>query len=185
MAPRSPHRLPPEPPPSVVEALRKRLTAGDLAALNVVIALRKAAQQAENSITNWMAGTIGSAARFQILGLLLASEEGGVPHKEIVAALGVTRATVSGLMAALERDGLVTSSVDSDDRRNLIANLTSRGRTMIEKAVEANAARLRVALAPLSADDITTFTALLQRVRQGFATSAGKVGQPRAKPGAR
>jgi DNA-binding MarR family transcriptional regulator len=185
MAPRSPHRLPPEPPPAVVEAFRKRLPARDLPALSVVIALRTAAQQVENAITQWMAGTVGSPARFQILGLLWASEEKGVPHKEIVAGLGVTRATVSGLMAALERDGLVTSAVASDDRRNLIANLTPRGRMIMEKAVEANAARMRTALAPLSADDLTTVTALLQRIRQGFAASAGKDDQPRAKPEAR
>ena len=182
MAPRSPHRLPPEPPPAIVEALRKRLPARDLTALSVVIALRTTAQQVENAITQWMAGTVGSPARFQILGLLWASEESGVPHKEIVAALGVTRATVSGLMAGLERDGLLTSSVDSDDRRNLIANLTTKGRMIMEMAVEANAARMRAALAPLSADDLTTVAALLRRIRQGFTAGAGKDEQPRAKP---
>jgi DNA-binding MarR family transcriptional regulator len=88
-------------------------------------------------------------------------------------------------MAALERDGLVTSSVDTDDRRSLIANLTTRGRTIMEKAVGANAARLRAALAPLSANDLTTVTALLQRIQQGFAASAGNDDQPRAKPEAR
>ncbi len=55
----------------------------------------------------------------------------------------------------------------------------------MEKAVEANAARLRAALAPLSADDLTAVTALLQRIRQGFAASAGNDHQPRAKPEAR
>jgi DNA-binding MarR family transcriptional regulator len=48
----------------------------------------------------------GTPARFQILMLLWAARGRDVPHKEIVAALGVTRATVSGLMAALERDSL-------------------------------------------------------------------------------
>jgi len=42
-----------------------------------------------------------------------------IPPLAIVAALGVTRATVSGLMAALERDGLVKSAVGRHDRRNL------------------------------------------------------------------
>jgi DNA-binding MarR family transcriptional regulator len=32
--------------------------------------------------------------------------------------MGVTHATVSGLMAALEREGFVKSDVDPDDRRN-------------------------------------------------------------------
>lgn len=62
-------------------------------------------------------------------------------------ALELTRATVSGLMTSLERDGLVKSAVDRDDRRNLVATLTSRGRAIVEKAINSNAASLRAALA--------------------------------------
>jgi DNA-binding MarR family transcriptional regulator len=168
MAPRRPHRLPPEPPPTVMEALRKRFTGHDLPAIDVVFALRMTAQQMDNAITEWMAGTAGTPARFQILVLLWASETSGVPHKEIVKALEVTRATVSGLMASLERDGLVRSTVDHDDRRNLIATLTSRGRAIVEKAIDANATSLRAALAPFSATELKTLASLLQRLRQGF-----------------
>src|ERR1700722_7562468 len=127
MPPRTSHRLPSEPPSTVMEALCKRFAGQDLPALDVVFALRMTAQQMDNAITEWMADTAGTPARFQILALLWASGAGGVPHKEIVKALEVTRATVSGLMAALERDGLVKSSVDRDDRRNLIATPTPKG----------------------------------------------------------
>jgi DNA-binding MarR family transcriptional regulator len=168
MAPRTPHRLPPEPPPTVMEALRKRFTGHDLPAIDVIFALRMTAQQMDNAITEWMAGTAGTPARFQILVLLWASETSGVPHKEIVKALEVTRATVSGLMTSLERDGLVRSTVDHDDRRNLIATLTSRGRAIVEKAIDANATSLRAALAPLSATELRTLASLLLRLRQGF-----------------
>jgi DNA-binding MarR family transcriptional regulator len=73
--------------------------------------------------------------------LLWTARERGVPHKEIVAALRVTRATVSGLMVALERDRLVTSAVASDDRRNLLASLTRKGEVVVKKAIETNLAR--------------------------------------------
>jgi MarR family transcriptional repressor of emrRAB len=168
MPPRIPHRLPSEPPPTVMEALCKRFAGRDLPALDVVFALRMTAQQVDNTITEWMADTAGTPARFQILGLLWASGADGVPHKEIVKALEVTRATVSGLMTSLERDGLVKSTVDRDDRRILIATLTSRGRAIVEKAIDSNAASLRAALASLSANELTTLTSLLQRLRQGF-----------------
>jgi DNA-binding MarR family transcriptional regulator len=153
-----------------MEAIRKRLSGRELQALETTFALRATAQQVDNVITDWMAGTAGSPARFQILMLLWAAQGRGVPHKEIAAAQGVTRATVSGLMAALERDGLVRSAVDQDDRRNLLASLTSKGETVVEKATETNRSRLRAAFAGLSLEELTVFTALLQRVRQGFAT---------------
>ena len=168
MPPRTPHRLPPKPAPTVMEALRKRFSGPALPALDVVFALRMTAQQVDNAITEWMAGTAGTPARFQILVLLWASEASGVPHKEIVKALEVTRATVSGLMTCLERDGLVKSSVDRDDRRNLIATLTSRGRAIVEQAINSNITSLRAVVATFSADELETLTSLLQRLRQGF-----------------
>jgi hypothetical protein len=65
-----------------MDALRKRFTGQELPALDVVFALRMTAQQMDNAITEWMAGTAGTPARFQILMLLWASEASGVPHKE-------------------------------------------------------------------------------------------------------
>jgi DNA-binding MarR family transcriptional regulator len=174
MPPRAPHRLPAEPPPTVMEALCKRFAGQDIPALDVVFALRVTAQQVDNTITEWMADTAGTPARFQILARLWASgasgvpHRAGVPHREIVKALEVTRATVSGLMTSLERDGLVKSTIDRDDRRNLIATLTSKGRAIVEKAIDTNFAALRAAFAPLSADELETLTSLLRRLRQGF-----------------
>jgi DNA-binding MarR family transcriptional regulator len=168
MPPRAPDRLPSEPPPPVMEALRKRFPRRSLPALEVVFALRMTAQQMDNAITGWMADSAGTPARFQILVLLWASEASGVPHREIVKALEVTRATVSGLMVSLERDGLVKSSVDPDDRRNLVATLTSKGRAIVERAIGSNATSLRAAFAPLSADELETLTSLLRRLRQGL-----------------
>jgi DNA-binding MarR family transcriptional regulator len=126
----------------------------------------------DNAVSEWMADTAATPARFQILMLLAAQRGRSVPHKEIVAALGVTRATVSGLMAALERDGLVTSAVASDDRRNLLASLTPKGEVIVDKAIETNRARLRTAFTALSSDELRMLTTLLERVRQGFSASA-------------
>jgi DNA-binding MarR family transcriptional regulator len=168
---RKPSQLPSEPPPAVVAALRNRLSGREQQAFGAVFDVRATAQRMDNAITEWMANSAATPARFQILMLLWAARGRGVPHKEIVAALGVTRATVSGLMAALERDGLVTSVVASDDRRNLLASLTPKGEVIVEKALETNRARLRTAFTALSSGELTTLTTLLERVRQGFSVS--------------
>jgi DNA-binding MarR family transcriptional regulator len=143
--------------------------------------LRATAQQMDNAVTEWMADSAATPARFQILMLLWAARGRGVPHKEIVAALGVTRATISGLMAALERDGMVTSAVASDDRRNLLASLTRKGEAIVEKALETNRVRLRTAFTALSSDELTTLTTLLGLVRQGFSVSADGTERARRK----
>jgi DNA-binding MarR family transcriptional regulator len=165
-----PH-LPTEPPPAVAEALRSLLSGRELQAFGAVFAVRTTAQRIDNAVTEWMADTAASPARFQILMVLWAARGRGVPHKEIVATLAVTRATVSGLMTGLERDGLVTSAAATDDRRNLVARLTRKGEAVVQKALEINKTRLRAAFAALSSDELTTLTTLLQRVQQGFASS--------------
>lgn len=172
MTARTPSQLPPTPPPAIVEELRRRLSGRELQAVESVFALRMTAQQVDNALTEWMAGSAGSPARWQILMLLWVSRGRGVPHKDIVAALGVTRATVSGLMAALEREGFVKSAVDSEDRRKLLAILTARGEAVVSKGIEGNIGRLRAVLASFSSSEITTLTALLHRLREGFAANA-------------
>src|SRR5271165_2315627 len=115
------------PPPAVMQEIRKRLSEREVQGMETLFALRATAQLVDNTISEWMAGTVGSPARFRILMALWASKGKGIPHKEIVAEMGVTRATISGLMAALEREGFVKSSSVRDDRRQLIARLTARG----------------------------------------------------------
>jgi DNA-binding MarR family transcriptional regulator len=102
---------------------------------------------------------------------LWAAEEQGIAHKDIASAMGVTRATVSGLMAALEREGFVKSEADSADRRKSIARLTARGSTVVNQAFEASMARFRAVFAPLSASELTDLVVLLQRFRDGFSAS--------------
>ena len=171
MAPPTPHRLPPTPPPAIKEVLRSRLSGRELQAVEAVFALRIASQQAENAITEWLAETAGSPARHEIMMLLWAADGRAVPHKDIVAVMGVTRATVSELMAALERQGVVSSSVDPDDRRQLLATLTPRGEAVMGKGMEVNKARLRQAFASVSSSELDALTALLKRVREGFAAT--------------
>ena len=166
------YSLPPEPRPAVMEEVRRHLSRPEMQVVETLFAFRATAQQVDNEINGWLADTVGSPARLQILTMLWAARGSGFPHKEIVAAMGVTRATVSGLMAALEREGLVKSAIDRDDRRNLLATLTARGKAVIEKAIAANTSRLSAAFASISPAELTTFKALLQRIREGFAGRA-------------
>jgi len=139
--------------------------------LGTVFMVRSTAQRLDNAVCGWMADTAASPARFQILAQLWAAKGRGVPQKEIAANMGVTRATVSGLMAGLERDGLVASTVADEDRRSLLARLTRKGEAIVEKAMEANKVRLRAAFAAMSPDELTTLATLLERVRRGFSMS--------------
>ncbi|MDR3530117.1 MAG: MarR family transcriptional regulator [Rhodopila sp.] len=156
------------PPAAVMGEIRGRLPEGEWQWLQALFALRSTVQQVDNAVSEWMAATVGSIARYQILMALWAARADGIPHSEIVARMGVTRATVSGLMSALEREGYLNSTVDCGDRRKLIARLTAKGEAAIKKAFETNAARFRE-VACLTPSELATLTALLHRIREGFA----------------
>lgn len=156
------------PPFVVLDDIRKRVSKRDLPRVEALFALRGAAQQMDNTVAEWMAGSAGSFSRFQILMALSATKRAGMSHKDIVAAMGVTRATVSGLMAGLEREGLVASTVDCDDRRKLIARLTAKGDIIVEEAFRIAMARFGKPFASFSREELATLTALLNRVREEF-----------------
>ena len=71
-------------------------------------------------------------------------------------------------MAALEREGLVRSDPDPDDRRKSIARLTERGEVVVEKAFEASSAGLRAALSSFSTAELKSLSALMKRFGEGF-----------------
>jgi DNA-binding MarR family transcriptional regulator len=163
-------------------ALRERFSPREQQMFEALFIVRSTAQQMDNTISEWMADSAATPARFQILANLWAAKGRGLPQKEIAAAMGVTRATVSGLMAALERDGLITSTVADDDRRSCLATLTRKGDAIVEKAIEGNKARLRAVYTTLSPDELTTLTTLLERFRQGFSSRPSGAGKRARKP---
>ena len=171
MAAHTTPRLPESPPAPVMAAIHKRYSSRVFKAMALILALRGTAQAVDNALTSWFADTAGSVARFQIITLLWASAT-AISHKEIVSALGVTRATISGLMAGLERDGLVKSHVDPSDRRVQLASLTPNGRAVAEKAIANNEKRIRAAFASLTPDELSAMTTLLQRIKRSFGKSS-------------
>jgi DNA-binding MarR family transcriptional regulator len=182
MSVRKPSHLPPEPPPAVRAALRGRLSGREQQMFEAVFTVRTTAQQIENAVSGWMADTAATPARFQILSQLWAAKGRGLPQKEIAVTMGITRATVSGLMAGLERDGLVISAVANDDRRSFPVTLTRKGQAAVERAIEINKVRLRTAFGNMSLDELTTLITLLERVRQGFSTNPDGAARRDRKP---
>lgn len=133
-------------------------------------------QQVGNAVGEWLGGMAGSPARFQTLILLWAAGGRPVPHQEIIAALRVKRATVSALMFSLEQDGLGLSVPDRQDRRRLLATLTSKGEKVATDSMDLNAARLEQVMHDFSPEDLDQLQKLLRRVREDF-TDPGRDGR--------
>jgi DNA-binding MarR family transcriptional regulator len=77
---------------------------------------------------------------------------------------GVTRATMTGLVDTLERDGLVRREPDPNDRRMMIVDLTARGEARLLEILPNHFRRMAWLLAPLSENERKSLVGLLMKV---------------------
>lgn len=104
--------------------------------------------------------------RFAVLMALWAQRASGDALSPAVIAerTGVTRATVTGLVDTLERDGLVSRTPDAKDRRMLAVQLTSRGQRLLRRVLPGHFRRMAWLMAPLSEAERTTLVRLLTKL---------------------
>ncbi|HMD60643.1 MAG TPA: MarR family transcriptional regulator [Opitutaceae bacterium] len=142
----------PELDPSACEAFLNLLRAGD-----------EAYRQSEAFFSEHNIST----GRFKVL-MLLSDKIGGgsLPQTpaEIAEKAGVTRATITGLVDTLERDGLVTREHDSDDRRMMRVHITHKGHAALKEILPGHFRRMAALMAPLSEHERKTLVRLLDKV---------------------
>ena len=97
------------------------------------------------------------------------AERPGVPAgprtpAELADAAGVTRATMTGLIDTLERDGLVRREPDPDDRRMMSVLLTLKAEAFLHGILPAHFQIMARIMAPLSEHERKTLVRLLTKI---------------------
>lgn len=146
--------------PSACEAFLHLLRAGDESARVVET------QLARHNITQ---------GRFGVLMILLNRCEGDartLGPAELADAAGVSRATMTGLIDTLERDGLVTREPDTVDRRMMLVCLTDKGRAVLDSILPDHFKCMAWLMSPLSESERQTFVQLLNKIQQQASKSS-------------
>lgn len=94
----------------------------------------------------------------------------GVTPAEIAEALQVTRATVTGLITALEKSGFVTRQQSIHDRRKYYVRPTAAGKRVLKLTWPRHAAMVTAAMGFLTSRDIASMTKLTTKLRQSLQT---------------
>jgi DNA-binding MarR family transcriptional regulator len=127
-----------------------------------------------------------SQGRFTVLMLLskgCREQEGEDPFVSpatLAERAGVTRATMTGLIDTLERDGLVARTPDSADRRGIHVSLTSEGRAVIDGMLPDYFQCVADILNPLSEPERKQLVRLLQKIQSGLPEV--KIPSPKSVP---
>jgi DNA-binding MarR family transcriptional regulator len=111
-----------------------------------------------------------SQGRFTVLALLNRDPEKPVNLADLADRSGVTRATMTGLIDTLERNGLVKREPSSGDRRMLLVRLTKKGRTYLDKILPDYFRRVSALMLGLSDSDRKTLVLLMTKIGDQVAT---------------
>lgn len=120
-----------------------------------------------------------SEGKFVLL-FLLHGQAGGLSPHELAARAGVTRATVTGLLDGLERDGFVSRQPGQDDRRRIAVVLTPKGRTAAARLFKEHTQWIGSLFDPLSPTERGQLGELLAKVWRG--TDSGRAALAKDAP---
>jgi len=95
------------------------------------------------------------------------NRNGGLRMGDLAERLGVAARTVTDLVDALERDGLLVRRPDPADGRATLLELTAVARADFERAHATSKSFLQQAFSPLSPDERREFIKLLMKLRAG------------------
>lgn len=119
-----------------------------------------------------LSGTGLNQTRFAILYHLAQSPEGLNP-KEIAARLAVPRATMTGLLDGLEKEGHIERGPDPADRRALRVKLTASGTKFVKATVPGHCRRLSQVMEALSQTERELLGSVLDKIEAAVAEMEG------------
>ena len=112
----------------------------------------------------------GSAAMWQVLVLVRSGEWG--QQSQMAAAMGVTSATLTHHLNALERQGLVRRWREAHNRRSQRVELTEAGAELFDRLRDVAMAHDERLRSLLTGDELAQLAALLDKLQAGLAEPA-------------
>jgi DNA-binding MarR family transcriptional regulator len=104
-----------------------------------------------------------SESRFVVLFLLQSESSGLAPHL-LAERAGITRATLTGLLDGLERDGFILRNHSQTDRRSILITLTDKGSETAASLVSDHTQWIASLMAPLDNQEKQLLSTLLTKI---------------------
>jgi DNA-binding MarR family transcriptional regulator len=158
----------------VLETEAKRFTTMDPSTVLAFLSVLIVAADVERSVDPHFARYGLSQGRFVILMALRRRPELTATPAELADHAGVTRATITGLLDALEREELVERSHRADDRRSVHVRMTKKGVSLLDKILPDHYTRIGALMGKLSKPEKKQLAALLGKMREGIAESVAR-----------
>lgn len=109
-----------------------------------------------------------SQGRFTVLMLLNRCMNEPCTPAALADESRVTRATMTGLIDTLEKDGLVIREADAGDRRTILVRLTKQGEAFLKGMLPDYFQCVSAIIQPLSENERKQLVRLLQKIQRGL-----------------
>jgi len=122
-----------------------------------------------------------SQGRFTVMALLHRPWVESCTPASLAEESGVTRATMTGLIDTLEKDGMVRRQADAQDRRTVHVRLTEQGVACLEAMLPDYFQCISRIVSPLNSRERKELVRLLQKLQEGLTPSPLKSSTQPAK----
>lgn len=165
------------PDKSCLANLTDRYPEMDARSLATIMTFLRTATDLIEEFEKFLAAHGLSQGRFAVLAFLNREPSRSVNQTHLAEAYGVTKATITGLIDGLERDGLVERLTDPADRRASLVQLTAKGRKFLDAFMPHHLKRTAAVFDGFRVADHDALLALMGKIRAGL----GQVGELDAK----
>jgi DNA-binding MarR family transcriptional regulator len=115
-----------------------------------------------------LAGYDMTPARLPVLLSLLHAGANGIRPSDLADEVGVTRATMTGLLDSLEKAGLIAREADPSDRRALVIKITPIGTAVCERVFPIHMRNITTLLKDLSEADHRALRTCMAKIQAGL-----------------
>jgi DNA-binding MarR family transcriptional regulator len=109
-----------------------------------------------------------SEGKLAVLQVLRQTSQDRLTPSALAEAAGVTRGTMTGLLAGLERSGLVRRTQHPEDGRMVHIELTEQALELFERILPERVSRITRFMSALTTDEQHQLRALLEKVERGL-----------------
>jgi DNA-binding MarR family transcriptional regulator len=156
------------PTPEVLQKFAQRYPQADISAISTFLHLLRVATDLSTALDECLSRHGLLQGRWWVL-ILLMREETMISTPSVLAdKAGVTRATMTGLIDGLERDGLVERIFDPQDRRRISVKLTQAGQGRLDAVMPDYYSRLRTCMSGLNEQQRASLHEVLDLITGGI-----------------
>ncbi|MCB5188683.1 MarR family transcriptional regulator [Methylobacillus caricis] len=165
------------PDKSVLDKFSGRYPEADVSAVSVFLHLLRVATDLSAALDNCLSRHGLLQGRWWVLILLMREKNGISTPSALADRAGVSRATMTGLIDGLERNGLIARLFDTDDRRRVSIQLTAAGQAKLDEVMPDYYTRLRLCMESVTEAERDALSGILLKLDAGISTFTAAAGE--------